>query len=143
MNWLRWQSISGSFCKRVFSCPQALASMNMASYQMPKNVGGYTFRILVYQILLILGERKLSIGSKVLFCKSKTAVRITFKILTGIWDCQQWWWWWLVNYNWFLVSPWEILASISYLFEQKLSNIKQLYEILKEKITVCSIWSFW
>ncbi|KAL2494931.1 sodium/calcium exchanger family protein/calcium-binding EF hand family protein [Forsythia ovata] len=51
-----------------------------------ENAGGYIFQILIYQGLLIFGEKQLSMGSKVLFniFNNSKIVGIIFRILTGL-----------------------------------------------------------
>ncbi|KAL2475260.1 sodium/calcium exchanger family protein/calcium-binding EF hand family protein [Abeliophyllum distichum] len=51
-----------------------------------ENAGGYIFQILIYQGLLIFGEKQLSMGSKVLFniFGNSKVVGIIFRILTGL-----------------------------------------------------------
>ncbi|KAL2494776.1 Calcium-binding EF-hand family protein [Forsythia ovata] len=77
--------------KLVLSANVSMASSNTCQHQygfLPcaENAGGYIFQIVIYQGLLIFGEKQLSTGTKVLFniFGTNKIVGIIFRILVGL-----------------------------------------------------------
>ncbi|KAL2494772.1 Calcium-binding EF-hand family protein [Forsythia ovata] len=75
----------------ILTANVSIASTNTCDHQygfLPcaENAGGYIFQILIYQGLLMFGEKELSTGSRVLFniIGTSNIVGIIFRILVGL-----------------------------------------------------------